>query len=55
MPKWKPELSLGRGMEQIFAWWEEEGFPADPQKEHLEDQLCELAERFEGEVKLRFS
>ena len=41
VPSWKPEYDLHRGMEMICAWWRDNGYPYEEDKDRLETLICE--------------
>ena len=42
-PDWEPRISLEQGLRGLVGWWDRQGMPFDPDKDALEDRLCELA------------
>lgn len=48
-PDYRPTITLRQGMAEIVRWWDAACTP-DPEKDRLEDALCEAYERFAQEV-----
>lgn len=53
-PEYSPKISLREGLADLLAWWDEEGFPVDEEKDAMEDKLCALQADFDARLEAAF-
>lgn len=49
-PDYQPSITLQEGIRSLVQWWENNDFPFDDAKDELEDNLCEVYDRFRKEL-----